>query len=186
MQVRLVAASMLLLCATAAAEEPAPTTTSYRAQTLAADAVGLSLLIGGSLAEEDGGRDTQLSDTLFTAGGLTMMFATPAIHLLRGHRQRAASSLVTRVGLSAGGFLVAMYANANCGDGEPPPDGALFDDDSLCELDYVGYGVFGGLVVASVVDAAFRTDEPARPHPRWSPQLSATRDGVRAAVAWAW
>lgn len=179
----------LLGSATAFAQpprEPPPATESYRLQTFAVDGVGLALLVAGGLAEGEGGRDTQTSETLFTVGSLAMVFGAPIVHGIRGHRERAVGSTLLRVGLAGAGMLVAVQMNSGCGDGDPPEDGALFDDDFLCELDYAGYGVLGGLVLASVLDAAFMTDETVAPA-RWSPQLAATRDGgVRAGLAFAW
>ena len=115
------------------------------------------------------------------------MLATPAVHLVRGHGRRAVKSLLLRSVAANVGGLLAIAANQGCGDGAPPPQGALFDDDFLCELDYVGYGAMGGLVVASLIDAAFMTDEPGdTPDAAWTPRVTATRDGVRAGVAFQW
>ena len=52
--------------------------------------------------------------------------------------------------------------------------------------DYIGYGVVGGLAVASVIDAIWRTDEPSALRTAWVPQVQATHEGVRAGVAFAW
>jgi len=180
----------LLLPATAFAEDPVEPaqdgpTTSYRSQTLVADGVGLALLVGGGLAESGNGRDTGASDAMFTVGGLTIVFATPIIHGARGHGGRAVGSFLMRGGLAAGGALLATAMNSGCHDSQPPSEGAWFDDDFLCELDYIGYGMIGGLVLASVIDAAFMTDEPTDPA-RWAPQVAASHDGVRVGAMFTW
>jgi len=158
---------------------------SYRAETLSADAVGLGLLIGGALSEGENGRDTGTSESLFTLGLASTVLATPIIHFAHGERERAVGSFLMRWGSMAAGGLLAIMLNSGCGDGMPPPEGALFDDDFLCELDYVGYGVLGGVVVASAIDAAFMTDKPTR-ESSWRPQLAASRDGVRVGTMWTW
>jgi hypothetical protein len=172
-----------LLCAAPAAADPH--TTSYRSQTLAADGIGLGLLVAGGFAEGEGGRDTRASNTLFTVGILGTLFVTPAIHFARGHRRRAAGSVALRWGMAGGGMLLAMMGNLGCHANQPANDDSLFGDDFLCELDYIGYGMFGGLIAASVIDAAFMTDERVE-RPRWTPQLGATRDGVRVGATWIW
>lgn len=182
---RLVVVMSLLVSATASAEDVSDVpTTSYRGYTLAADAVGLSLLVAGGLAEADDGRDTSASEALFTGGILTTAFATPLIHLSRGHGGRFVGSFLLRSGLAGLGMVVAMEANSGCDDGQPASEGTLFDDDFLCELDYIGYGFIGGLLVASALDAAFMTDEEVAP--TWSPRVWASRDGGGAGAAWVW
>lgn len=175
----------LLVSATASANEaPEAQTTSYRGYTLAADAVGLSLLVAGGFAEGDNGRDTAASEALFTGGILTTAFATPLIHLSRGHGGRFVGSFLLRSGLAGLGMVIAMEANSGCDDGQPASEGTLFDDDFLCELDYIGYGFLGGLIVASALDAAFMTDEEVAP--TWAPRVWAGRDGGGVGAAWAW
>lgn len=179
----LVPASALAQPAEPAQEEA---TTSYRHQTLAVDGIGLALLVAGGLSEGENGRDTDASNALFTVGGLTMLLGAPIIHGARGHTGRAAGSFLMRAGLASGGMVVAIAMNSRCGDGHAAEEGALFGDDFLCELDYIGYGMLGGLVVASVIDAAFMTDEAIEPGSQWAPQVAATSDGVRVGAAFAW
>lgn len=159
-------------------------TVSYKTYTLTTDLVGVSLLFAGAVAEGDDGRDSNASEALFAVGSLTSMFGTPVIHLSRGHAGRAVGSLVMRAGLAGFGAMLAMSANSDCHD-NAKNDGSLLGDDFLCELDYAGYGMLGGLVVASVIDAAFLTDEKVE-RPTWSPQLAATHEGVRAGLAFQW
>lgn len=149
-----------------------PVTESYRYQTLAVDALGLGLLVAGGIAEGDGGRDTETSEALFTAGGLTMMFGAPIVHGVRGHGGRAVRSTLMRGGLAGLGMLAAMGVRSGC-------------DGFLCQLDYVGYGLLGGFALAAVLDATYNTDEVVET--RWAPQVAATPDGgVRAGIALAW
>lgn len=186
MLVRLVLVTTLLVPATALADDTtAPEPASYRRYTLAADAVGVGLLVAGGFSEGEGGRDTDASDALFTAGGLTMMFGAPIVHASRGHAGRAVGSFLLRGGLAGLGTIIAVSANSDCHDSSAADDGAWFPSDFLCELDYVGYGVLGGLVVASAIDAAFLTDEDPEPA-TWAPQAWATSHGAGAGVAFTW
>jgi len=176
----LLAVTSLLLPATALADEPEAEeeTISYRHQTLTADALGIALLVGGGFAEGDNGRDTGASDTLFAAGALTTFLATPVIHWSRGHHGRAVGSLLMRWGAASVGGVLAMSMNSDC----HKPDDEGFEN-FLCELDYVGYGIVGGLVVASAIDAAFMTDERVEKAPTWAPTVTANQQGFRAGFA---
>lgn len=135
----------------------------------------------GGLAEGEGGRDTEASNALFAIGGATTMLATPIIHIARGHTERGVGSLLMRGGLAGVGAVVAFAANSGCHDGESSQ--GILDDDFLCELDYVGYGILGGLIVASAIDAAFMTDErSARAGPRRPGRT--TTAGAGLALTW--
>jgi hypothetical protein len=150
-------------------EEPDTVVTHYHHLTLGVDAVGLAALVAGGMAEGPGGRDTSTSNTLFTIGALGMTLGAPAVHLAKGHGVRALGSLGLRAGLASAGMFVAVAANT-C---DP-------DKEFLCELDYIGYGFLGGLVVASVIDAAVNTEERVPRHAAtWAPTVSATHDGAR-------
>lgn len=173
MRVAIVAVACVLGSATtASAEDLHVETTSYWKTTAAVDAVGLGLLVAGGFAEGEGGRDTEASNTLFALGGATVMLGAPLVHAARGHGGRAVKSVLLRGGLAGVGMMLAMGANSGC-------------EGFLCGLDYVGYGMFGGLVVASIVDASMNTTERVRP-PRWTPQVAASADGVRVGAAWTW
>lgn len=188
---RVAAVLCLLLPATAIASPPdqpaaAQDETSYRAYTLAADAFGLGLFMVGGLSEGRNGRDTTASDALFTSGLLVSYLVTPGIHLARGHRGRAIGSFFMRWGLSGTGAMLSILARSGCHDSaQSSGNGDALGGDLLCELDYIGYGVLGGLVVASIVDAAVMTDERAL-RASWSPVVSANRDGVRVGAAFLW
>lgn len=169
-----------LLCA--ATPVAADRTTSYRAQTLAADGIGIGLYVAGGFAEGESGRDTTASTTLFTVGLLGALVATPAIHLGRGHLRRAAGSLVLRMGMAGAGMLITMMDRRGCDDAADDDDELL--GDSLCVIDNIGYGLVGGLIAASLIDAAFNTDE--RERRRWAPQIRTNRDGVRVGATWSW
>jgi hypothetical protein len=153
--------------------EPEPVTTSYRGYTLAADATSLALLLAGAHLERPGGGDTRESDALFTVGGLGAFFASPIIHLARGHGGRAMSSFLIRGVLASAGMYTGIIMMSGC-------------EGLLCELDGIGPGMFGGLVVASLIDAAFFTTEvrEVREDARtWTPQVSASSEGARIGVA---
>lgn len=154
-----------------------------RVERLGADQL-VFLMLAGAIAEGEDGRDSTASEAMFTSGWLTMAFAAPAIHLARGQGGRFAGSLLLRAGLAGLGMTVAMQANADCDDGQPPPPGVFFNDDFLCELDYAGYGIVGGMLVASALDAVFMTDEKVEA--RWAPQVWANRGGGGVGAAWAW
>ncbi len=165
---------------------PAEPTTSYRSTTLTADAIGLALVLAGSVAEGPDGQDGGPSDVLFATGGLTMVLATPIIHGTRGHVGRAFGSFFLRWGMAAAGAMLAVKANEGCSDGMPPPQGQLFDDDFLCETEYLGVGVFAGLVAASAIDAAFMTTERTERRETWAPHLAVDRNGARVGAAFTW
>jgi hypothetical protein len=194
MRTVVLAVTGLLISATAAASPPGatplstrePEVTSYRAQTLIVDGLGIALLVAGGLSEGENGRDTRASGTLFTAGALTITLGSPVVHALNGNRSRGAGSFGMRLGLAGLGAMIAIAGRSRCDDGQPPPQGEIFDDDFLCELDYLGYGVLGGFIVASLLDAAFMTDKPVQGPPRWSPRMTASRDGVHVGAAWRW
>ena len=175
MLVRSLLVTSLLLPATALAD--AVETTSYRKYTVTTDAIGLALFIGGDSAERE-------NEALMTTGALTMLFGTPVIHAARGHTDRALGSWLMRSALGGTGMVIAMAANSDCDDGVDTGESFL-GDDFLCQLDYIGDGMLGGLAVAMAIDAAFLTDEEVEPA-TWAPQLAAGRDGVRAGVAFSW
>lgn len=183
MSVRPLLLCLLLPASALADDEP---TTSYRKYTLATDAVSLGLLVSGGFVDGQDGRDSATSDALFATGAAGALLATPVIHFARGHRERAVGSFLMRAGMAGAGAMLAVTANQGCDDGKPPPNGQILDDDFLCELDYMGYGILGGLAVAMAIDAAFLTDERVEAGPGWTPQVAASRDGVRAGFALSW
>ncbi len=147
--------------------DEATVSTSYRQVTMSVDAIALGLLVAGGAAEGQNGRDTALSDTLFTTGGLGALFAVPIVHGVRGHLSRSIGSFGLRAGLANVGALVALGMRDGC-------------EEFLCQLDYVGYGVFGGLVVAALIDGAAFTTETTkvrRPTRLLVPQLSMRESG---------
>src|SRR5688572_14625221 len=93
--------TIAMLSSTAVASPAVEERTSYRWQTITADAVGLSLLFGAAAAEGEGGRDTSLSNALLGAGTVTMLAAAPLIHFSRDHHDRAKHSFALRGGLAA-------------------------------------------------------------------------------------
>lgn len=174
----------LLLPATSIADDES--TTSYRKYTLATDAVSLGALVASGLTEGQGRRDSVVTNTLLATGVASSLLTTPVIHYLRGHRERSLGSFLMRLGMAGAGALLAVTANQDCTDTRNVPSDNMLGDDFLCEYDYAGYGIIGGLAVAMALDAAFLTDERVAAEPGWSPQLTASRDGVRAGVALSW
>jgi hypothetical protein len=132
---------------------------------LTADGIGIGALIAGGLAEGPNGRDTSASNTLFAIGTLGSMFATPLIHAVRGHGTRALGSVLLRAGGMGIGMAVGI-SMTSCSSG-----------DGFCKLDGAGPGVIGGLIVASIVDAAANTDETVERPGRWSPVIAARSGG---------
>jgi hypothetical protein len=163
MLARVVLAIVIVLVPAGAVAESAAETT-YRDRTLLVDSAGLALLVAGNLTQ-DNGRETNASYALWASGGLVALFGTPYVHLAKGEPERAVYSLGTRAGLATVGMLIAIGADRD---------------------DYIGYGVVGGLAVASVIDAIWRTDEPTTLRTAWVPQVQATPEGVHAGVAFAW
>lgn len=167
-----VVASLLGSATSASAEEWRVETTSYWRTTATIDALGIGTIIAGGLAEGEGGRDTPTSNALIAIGGLTATLGAPLVHLARGHGERAIGSLLLRGGLAGVGMVVGVGANAGC-------------EGFLCELEYIGYGMIGGLVVASILDSALLTTERSWT-PAWTPQIAASAEGVRVGAAWTW
>ncbi len=146
-------------------------TTSYNAYTLAADAASLGSLVGGMALEGPGGRDTTASSTLMGIGLAGGFLATPIIHLVRGHDERALGSLLMRTAIATATTLIAVET-ASC-----PPDGFL------CGADRIGPGIAVGLAISSLLDSALLTTETvAKPSTGWAPQLAPTAGGVRLGV----
>lgn len=167
------AACFLLVGSVDAAPPRQEVTTDYHWQTWVADGVSLGLILGGGTAEGPGGEDTTASDVLFDVGFSAAFFGSPLIHLVHGNLRQAGESVALRLGMTSLGMLVAMVANDGC-------DAGLF-----CELEYVGYGALGGIVAASLLDAALITHEPAASR-TWTPQLAAGHGGLRVGAAFSW
>jgi len=161
----------IALCSTAAAEPSTEDTevTHYRAWTLTADALSTAAVIGGILAI-DGGRTTTATNVLISAGAIGF-FATPIIHVARGHAERAlASTFLLRGGLTAIGMMTGEVIAGRC-------------DELFCELDAALLGAFGGMVVAAALDSVFLTSEVRSRAPTWTPQVTASRSGARIGLA---
>jgi hypothetical protein len=176
MLIRLLLVSTLLVPATAFADDEL--TVSYRRMTITADAIGLGLLAAGGIAgSHDDHSPTDARQALWAMGSATML-GTPIIHIARGHTERGVGALLMRGGLAGIGALVGYTANRGCADG-------VKNGDEFCELDYVGYGVLGGLVVAAAFDAAFLTDEKVE-RETWAPQAWVNPNGAGAGVSVIW
>jgi hypothetical protein len=151
-------------------EDPANTvTTSYRAITLSVDAASIAAAFGGYalLDKRNEVPSNNFAGGLMVVGVLTGAYAVPIIHAARGHGMRALASWLIRDGAMGVGGMVGI-ATAQCSPQE-----------WFCGLDRIGPGMAGGLVLASVIDAALLTDEKEqRPAgATWSPLLAPARGG---------
>lgn len=172
---RLILIASLLVSTTARAEPV--TSENYRYQSLAIDAAGLGLVGVAVVIHEANDGDTTASEALVALGGVALLAGVPLLHRHRGHHDRFAKSLALRGGLAFAGMLGTIAFTPSCDDDEEDvPVGFM------CRLDNVAYGLLGGFVVASIIDAAVMTDET----PSWSPQLGATDGGMRVGAAFTW
>lgn len=155
------------------ATPPPVETTSYRAFTMAADGISIASVLGSFVTEGPDGRDTKASNTLLVLGLVGGSFATPIIHAVRGHGGRAVASYLIRTGAMTIGGLAGI-ASASCSSGT-----------DSCGLDRIGPGVVGGLIVASVIDAAFLTDETTErlATSTWSPVIAPRHGGGTVGIA---
>jgi hypothetical protein len=167
----LVAVTVLAALATPVLADPGTydtEVTHYNNYTLAADGLAIGALLGGFAAEGPGGRDTTASSTLMAVGLAGGFLATPIIHLVRGHTDRALGSFLMRSMISAAAMGFAV-ATASCSP-----------DAFLCGADRIGPGVAVGLAVSSLLDSVFLTSETvAKPSSWWAPQIAPTAGGVR-------
>ncbi len=145
---------------------PPPPTRWYGWMTLAADGA------------------TLVAAQAYPQAGVALYFtAAPAMHVLRGHFDRAAISLGVRAGLPIGGalggaVLGAFLSAAADGDGE----------EAALALGAVGAGA--GAVTAVILDAAMIAREPVRPKAtgsRIAPTFATRKEGgfqVGLAATW--
>ena len=158
-------------------EDPANTvTTSYRAITLSVDAASIAAVFGGYalLDKRNEVPSNNVAGALMVVGVLTGAYAVPIIHGVRGHGMRALASWLIRDGAMGVGGMVGL-ATAQCSPQE-----------WFCGLDRIAPGMAGGLVIASVIDAALLTDEKEqRPAAgtTWSPLLAPARGGGTVGLA---
>jgi hypothetical protein len=157
-------------------DPPNTVTTSYRAITMSVDVAAVAAAFGG-YALLDKRNDTpgnNFAGGLMVVGVLTGAYAVPIIHAARGHKMRAFTSWLLRDGAMGFGGMVGLVT-AQCSSLE------LF-----CGLDRIGPGMAGGLVVASLIDAALLTDEKEQRPPTgttWSPLLAPSRCGGTVGLA---
>ena len=147
--------------------QPETVTTSYRAQTMVADGLSIAAILGSFASEGPGGRDSSVTGPLLVAGLIGGAWITPIIHGVRGHAGRAVGSWLLREGAMGLGAIIGV-ASASCSA-----------DAFLCGFDRIGPGLVAGLVVASVLDAAFLTDETHEraPASSWSPVIAPRQGG---------
>jgi hypothetical protein len=158
--------------ATPPTPEPEEVTTSYRGYALGADVVTTALILGGFASEGPGGRDGRHTDFLFSSAILSGVLAVPILHGAEGHADRAVGGFLLRGGMMSLGAFVALAARSGC-------------QGLLCEMDYLGYGVFGGLAAGMVLDELLLV----RPTTTWkpgrvvTPQVAAGHDGGMVGLA---
>ena len=152
--------------------QPQVETTSYRGSTLFADSLSIAAIVGSFASEGPNGQDRSVTGPLLVAGVIGGAWITPIIHGVRGHGGRAVASWLLREGAMGIGMIVGVET-ARC------------SDQFLCGLDRLGPGLVGGLIVASVLDAAFLTDETHEraPAPSWSPILAPRQGGGTVGIA---
>jgi hypothetical protein len=159
-----------------AGEPTAEAEPSYRAYTMTADALSIAAMAGSFAAEGPNGRDSNASAGLLVVGMLGGAYASPIIHGVHGHGSRAIASWLIRQGAMGVGMIVGVET-ASCGS-----------DAFLCGLDRLGPGALGGLVVASVIDAAILhdrgDDHPARATgTAWAPVVAPRSGGATVGFA---
>lgn len=167
-----VAVIALVLATGTAAAEPRTTpppiapieydVTSYRTTTMIVDGTSLALLISSLALERANGGDSGASESTFFLGTLGILFATPIVHMGRGHAARGVGSFFMRVGLGTVGAVVGL---------------ATYDAGG--EYGFVAGGVFGamgGLAIGAGLDAAFLTKERT-PRLRVTPAVTLVAGG---------
>ena len=156
-------------------QDPANTiTSSYRSMTMTVDAISIAALLGSFATQGKAGADNGVSVSLFAIGGLGAVYGVPIIHGVRGHWARGVASWMIRESTMGVGMLVAV-STAPC-----------TREQWFCGLDRISPGMAGGLVVASVIDAVFLTDEKQQRAPTgtaWTPLLAPGRGGGTIGVA---
>ena len=134
----------------------------YGLEILAADGVGLAIMIAGGLAE---------SEHVATAGVLALGLGPAAVHASHDNPGRAFGSVALRVALVGGGAMLGA-ASASCYEGE-----------WFCGLGETMVGALLGYGSAVIIDAAFvaRSTRTER-RPRWAPQVAASATGFRVGL----
>jgi hypothetical protein len=130
------------------------------------DGVALGMIAVGAATDFDIG---------IILGVPTYVVRAPIMHMSRQRYGRAAASLAMRVGLPLVGVVVGDRVDASCGS--PPCMGD--------ELRNVYVGLLGGVVLASVLDAAFLAsgDAPERQSQSgWTPTARPTQGGLALGV----
>ncbi len=154
--------------------ERRPLSVSYAWQTVAADGVGVSLLLVGVASSSNGA---------MIVGTGTFLLGTPLVHLAHGNPGRAVGSLALRGALPTLAFAAGYTAfhRSDQGTHELFPSG--FGEGVLLGI--------GGIVACVAIDALLLAEEtpaaPARPQApisrlSVSPQLAYIRGGAVAGV----
>ena len=143
----------------------------YRLPLALADTGSLLVVFFGAAAESKGA---------VTLGTVSFVLAGPVIHATHGHNGRSAASLVIRVGLPLGGWLLGFRhgskSHYHC------------DFDNICDRsgEEAGLGMFLGMLGAALIDdiaVAQRVEIHRSAGASWAPQLSAGPHQASVGVA---
>lgn len=150
---------------------PAPTASSgsYRAITVAVDAVGVAAMATGLIGLERGYND-DVSGGLYSVGLGVASFGGPLVHLAHGRTGRAGGSYGIRALTITTGWMVGYGV------------GCIGDRDILCGLEGMFWGAAGGLAAGAVLDAVLLHDDSAE-RPTWSPAVTHTDGTTRVGIA---
>jgi hypothetical protein len=146
---------------------------SYGKLTLATDGIAVGILL---LAI------SQESEDLAKLSVGTYLVGAPIVHVTRGRVGRGLLSATMRVALPVVGAMAGASMESDkpcndpyddyCGDDEGPDGGIVL-------------GMLGGVLAASIIDAAYlaKGDGPRRPATAWQPTARPTNGGVALGLA---
>lgn len=146
---------------------------SYGKLTLLADGLAVGILVL-AISEE--------SEDLAKLSVGTYLVGAPIVHASRGRVGRGLLSTTMRVALPVVGAMAGASMESEkpcndpyddyCGDDEGPDGGIVL-------------GMLGGVLAASIIDAAYlaKGDEPMRPATAWQPTARRTNGGVALGIA---
>jgi len=151
-------------------EAPVP---SYRSTTMAVDAIGIGVMTVGLIgfARDD---TSDASMGLALAGLTVSAFGTTVVHGVRGGKGQALKSYLLRAMSATTGMLIGLGA-AHCEDEK------LFAQLG-CAMKGMTWGVGGGLVAASVLDALFMHGSSSEKPRRWAPMIAPGDGGARVGI----
>jgi hypothetical protein len=147
---------------------------SYRGQLLASDAIAVGLLLVAANTD-----DNDRGEGFAKLSVATYALGAPVIHLTKNRGGRAFASLTMRIAFPIiGGMLFdSLRPSPQCDD--------YYDYCDSGPSDEMVLGVIGGVLAASIVDAAYlgRGDAPkVEQAPGWAPTARATQGGFAVGV----